>query len=155
MDALLRLVLKPLALRTLKRGVPFAVTCGVVIDRMASAQSLASIAPRSELLTDNGTWQEGAVFTLAETASGAAMTSIFLPVILKCRPVVSSATFCVLKASGQPLQASTRVAASEQALLQRLRTEKKIAFDVEVDVVEQETRALVACMKASWHLSLR
>ena len=62
-------------------------------------------------MNDAGEWQDGVVFTLAETASGAAMTSILLPVIMKCRPVVSNADFTMLASSNAALYATASVAA--------------------------------------------
>ena len=153
-DSLLRFVLKPLALKKLNRGVPFATTCGTVVEVMDNNQSRVSIQPRIELLNDKGHWQEGAIFTLAETASGTAMTSIFLPVILKCRPVVSNAEFITLCNTTSALYAVTKIAESEMVLLNKLKANKKVEFDVEVDVLEAATQKKVAQMKACWHVKL-
>lgn len=148
------LLLKPLARRTLNKGVPFARLCGTKLYVMDSEQSRVSLQPRSELMNDAGGWQDGVVFTLAETASGAAMTSVLLPVILKCRPVVSHADFTMLVDSNSALYATARVSESAKTLLKQLEVERKIEFSVNVDVWEHETSRKIAVMNALWHVKL-
>ena len=154
LDTVKKILLKPLAIRTLNKGVPFARLCGTKLDVMGSEKTRVSIQPRSELMNDEGEWQAGVIFTLAETASGAAITSVLLPVILKCRPVVSNANFTMLANSNTALYATASVAESEKTLLKKLVIEGKIEFSLNVDVWEEETSRKIAVLNALWHVKL-
>ena len=61
----------------LSKAVPFANHTGVVIEELAAGTARATLALRPEVSNHIGTMHAGAVFTLAEAASGAAMAGAF------------------------------------------------------------------------------
>ncbi len=63
--------------RQLEALVPFIRTLGISVDRIAPGEAAASLASRPEIHNHLGTLHAGAVYTLAETASGGVVLSIF------------------------------------------------------------------------------
>eukprot|EP01036_Dinobryon_divergens_P057988 gene57988-77383_t len=88
---------------------------------------------KPELLDSTGHVADGALFTLAETCSGAAMAGGFASVILSVRPVAAQVEFEVLRPASGLVHAQAKVAQAISPLKQTLRTAGKINFPVEVE----------------------
>ncbi|MFC4698548.1 PaaI family thioesterase [Glaciecola siphonariae] len=154
-DSILSLVLKPIAARKLNNGVPFARECGLKVTSFDSGIASARMAVNPCLQDAQGAFESGALFTLAETASGAAMTGSFLPVIINARPVVSRADFTVISDCKGEAVADAKVEGNSRLLLAKLRKEKKVQFSVSVNVIDSGNNELVAKMKANWHVIMK
>lgn len=151
LDALLTLIMRPLVKMQMDGKVPFAKACGVRLSSMGNGTARCEMPQQPELLDTTGKLAAGALFTLAETCSGAAMAGGFASVILGVRPVAAQVEFEVLQPALGPVQAHAQVAQAIAPLKQTLRTAGKINFPVEVEVSDASGQ-LVARMRVTWNL---
>ena len=85
----------------LAAATPFARHAGVEIVEIADGLATARLVQAEQLSNHIGTVHAGALFTLGETASGAAMVGAFAEVATQMRPLATSAKISYLKlASG-------------------------------------------------------
>lgn len=134
--------------------LPFARLLGIQIDELGPTGSRVSMPMDPNLNNHLGSHHAGATFTLAETASGAAMVGGFAGLITNLRPVVSEARIQYLQVVQGASYAIGKIPGDLAVLKQTLASEGKVAFVIEVDVFDaQET--LVAQAQLDWHLSLK
>jgi acyl-coenzyme A thioesterase PaaI-like protein len=136
------------------RNVPFAATAGVEIDRLDHGTATAALVQRPDLSNHVGSVHAGALFTLGETASGAAMSGAFASQIMTIRPIATGATIAYVKIAKGRIEATatTQVPASE--LLAKLDADGRVKFDIDVTLVD-EANVTVATMVVSWLVSKR
>jgi acyl-coenzyme A thioesterase PaaI-like protein len=151
LDGLLTLIMRPLVKIQMDGKVPFAKACGVRLSSMGKGIARCEMAQKPELLDSTGKLADGALFTLAETCSGAAMAGGFASVILGVRPVAAQVEFEVLQPAFGFVQAHAKVAQDILPLKQTLRTAGKINFPVDVEVSDASGQA-VARMRVTWNL---
>ncbi len=151
LDTLLTLIMRPLVKMQMDGKVPFAKACGVRLSSMGDGVARCEMAQKPELLDDTGKLADGALFTLAETCSGAAMAGGFASVILRVRPVAAQVEFEVLKPALGLINAQAKVAQAISPLKKTLRTTGKINFPVEVEVNEASGHT-VARMRVTCNL---
>ncbi len=151
LDTLLTLIMRPLVKMQMDGKVPFAKACGVRLSSMGEGVARCEMAQRPELLDDTGKLADGALFTLAETCSGAAMAGGFASVILGVRPVAAQVEFEVLQPALGLVNAHAKVAQAISPLKKTLRTTGKINFPVEVEVSDASGQS-VARMRVTWNL---
>lgn len=151
LDALLTLIMRPLVKMQMDGKVPFAKVCGVRLIGMGDGTACCEMPEKPDLLDSSGRVADGALFTLAETCSGAAMAGGFASVILGVRPVAAQVEFEVLRSASGLVQAQAKVAQAISPLKQALRTTGKINFPVEVEVNDASGQS-VARMRVTWNL---
>ncbi|MBA4316288.1 MULTISPECIES: PaaI family thioesterase [Limnobacter] len=151
LDTLLTLIMRPLVKMQMDGKVPFAKACGVRLSSMGDGVARCEMAQKPELLDDTGKLADGALFTLAETCSGAAMAGGFASVILGVRPVAAQVEFEVLQPALGLINAQAKVAQAISPLKKTLRTTGKINFPVEVEVSDASGHT-VARMHVTWNL---
>lgn len=151
LDTLLTLIMRPLVKMQMDGKVPFAKACGVRLSSMGDGVARCEMAQKPELLDDTGKLADGALFTLAETCSGAAMAGGFASVILGVRPVAAQVEFEVLQPALGLINAQAKVAQAISPLKKTLRTTGKINFPVEVEVSDAGGHT-VARMHVTWNL---
>ncbi|MFN4044118.1 PaaI family thioesterase [Limnobacter sp.] len=151
LDTLLTLIMRPLVKMQMDGKVPFAKACGVRLSSMGDGVARCEMAQKPELLDDTGKLADGALFTLAETCSGAAMAGGFASVILGVRPVAAQVEFEVLQPALGLINAQAKVAQAISPLKKALRTTGKINFPVEVEVSDASGHT-VARMHVTWNL---
>ena len=151
LDTLLTPIMRPLVKMQMDGKVPFAKACGVRLSSMGDGVARCEMAQKPELLDDTGKLADGALFTLAETCSGAAMAGGFASVILGVRPVAAQVEFEVLKPALGLINAQAKVAQAISPLKKTLRTTGKINFPVEVEVSDASGHS-VARMRVTWNL---
>lgn len=138
--------------RQLADSLPFVRHCGITIDRLEDGRAIASLPERGELKNHIGSQHAGAVFTLAETASGAAMAGAMAPVLMTVRPVAAEARISYLKLGKGPLTAEARTEETGEALRDRLSAEGKVRFPVAIDI-RDAAGDTVAAMTVDWYVS--
>lgn len=151
LDTLLTLIMRPLVKMQMDGKVPFAKACSVRLSSMGEGVARCEMAQRPELLDDTGKLADGALFTLAETCSGAAMAGGFASVILGVRPVAAQVEFEVLQPALGLVNAQAKVTQAISPLKKTLRTTGKINFPVEVKVSDASGQS-VARMRVTWNL---
>jgi acyl-coenzyme A thioesterase PaaI-like protein len=109
-------------------------------------------APRG--LNHIGTQHAGALFTLGEAASGAAMAGVFAALLLEIRPVAADAAIRYLAVAKGPVRAEASVSDDPDALLNALKTDGKTVFRVRVNMTGED-QVKVAEMTVDWHVSMK
>lgn len=135
-------------------AVPFANHVGVVLTEVADGQAQAELEQREQTSNHIATQHAGAMFTLGEAASGAAVAGALAPVIMDMRPVAANAQIAFKRIAKGKLTASAETSQPGSALLETLRDEGKVAFDVSV-AIRDEAGETVAEMSVNWHVSAK
>ncbi len=131
--------------------IPFANHVGVVLGDISDGAATATLEQRTETSNHIQTQHAGAMFTLGEAASGAALAGALAPVILEVRPVASGATIRYVKIAKGTLTAHAQTSAPGAELLQTLRDDGKVAFDIDVDIRDDAGDTVVE-MQVGWHV---
>ncbi|MDW3099598.1 MAG: DUF4442 domain-containing protein [Alphaproteobacteria bacterium] len=132
-------------------NVPFATHTGVEITDVGDGQGTARMPQTETSINHIGSQHAGALFTLGEAASGAAMAGAFAPVILEVRPIAGKAEISYTKVAKGMITAQSRTLLPSTELLEKLNTDGKVAFNVAVDLTNADGDQ-VAQMTVAWHV---
>ncbi|MEL6619202.1 MAG: DUF4442 domain-containing protein [Pseudomonadota bacterium] len=135
----------------LGQAIPFANHVGVELIEIGDGTARAGLDQRTETSNHIQTQHAGAMFTLGEAASGAALAGALAPVILEARPVASGASIQYVKIAQGRLEAHASTDTPGADLLKTLRDEGKVAFDVQVDIRDGDGDTVVT-MTVGWHV---
>lgn len=144
--------MKKAILEHLRHGVPFANHVGIELISMDEGVGEARLEERPQGLNHVATHHAGALFTLAETASGAAMAGTFLPVLAAVRPVTANAAIRYRRPARGTITATAQVDTPAAALLEELKEKGKVQFRVGV-VLRNDAGNEVASMDVDWNVS--
>ncbi len=132
--------------------VPFASYVGVALGEIGEATATATLEQSHNTSNHIATMHAGALFTLAEAASGAAMAGMFFERLAMLRPVAASATIAYAKPAKGLITAEATVDGDKPALFAALDAEGKVRFPVTIRMTDAAGRE-VAQMSVDWHLS--
>jgi uncharacterized protein (TIGR00369 family) len=132
-------------------AVPFAKHAGIELKELSPTVGIARLLQRHEVSNHVGTMHAGALFSLAETASGAVMAGIFAQNIMNIRPVVSEARITYLKSARGDITATATTALTAEALQAQLDEAGHVVFDVMVNLTD-ENAVNVAKFSATWNV---
>lgn len=141
--------------RQIGRSVPFAGTLGVQVDALDGQMAEARLPADGRLSNHAGTVHAGALFTLCESASGAALAGAMAEEIVRTRMVVLGADIAYLKPATGMVFAMASVADDVARVRNLLRLLGRADVGVNVRaVVKDEDGAEVVVVRASfsWHL---
>jgi uncharacterized protein (TIGR00369 family) len=139
--------------RQIGRTVPFAKLLGIKIDAIESGIAKSRVVELPQLNNHVGSFHAGVIFTLCESASGAALTSTILPIIMQTRFVVRHALITYVKPASAEITATATLVGEPSTVLEDLR--KNGSTDVEIDVRAcTSTQVVVAKATFTWHLKL-
>ncbi|WP_232327741.1 DUF4442 domain-containing protein [Herbidospora yilanensis] len=133
------------------QSVPFARTLGVSFDSVDSGTAVARLADRPDLHNHVGGPHAGVVFSLAESASGAAMLSLFGDTLDRATPLATVGRVAYRKLALGDLTAEAVVRAERDAVLAELASQKRPEFTVEV-TVRDSAGVTVAEVTVEWTL---
>ena len=136
----------------LDAAIPFANHVGVTLLKVEDGAASAELAQRDEVSNHIQTMHAGAMFTLGEAASGAAVAGALAPVILNMRPVAATAQIAFVKIAKGTLTAHARTSRPGADLMQEIEAEGKTAFDVAVDIQNSVGETVVE-MTVNWYVS--
>ncbi|MEM6306310.1 MAG: DUF4442 domain-containing protein [Pseudomonadota bacterium] len=136
----------------LDAAVPFARHVGVRLLEIGDGTASAELEQREEVSNHIGSMHAGAMFTLGEAASGAALAGALAPVILEMRPVAAMGQIVYRKVAKGKLVAQARASQTGAALMAAIEADGKVAFDVVVDVRDAEGDTVVE-MTVNWYVS--
>jgi uncharacterized protein (TIGR00369 family) len=135
----------------LNMSVPFAAHAGVELTDVQPGTATARLPQSSVSINHIGTQHAGALFTLAEAASGGAMAGAFAAELASIRPVTASAEIEFLRRASGTIVAHAALCEEIDLIRQRLDAEQRASFDVDVTLVDEQQHN-VAKMKVRWHL---
>ena len=136
----------------LDTAVPFANHVGVVLTHVGDGEGQARLDQSNETSNHIGSQHAGAMFTLGEAASGAAVAGALAPVILNMRPVAATAQIAFKKIAKGTLTAHAKTSQPGAALMKTIEDDGKVVFDVTVDIRDASEESVVE-MTINWHVS--
>ncbi|TFI56401.1 DUF4442 domain-containing protein [Sphingomonas parva] len=132
-------------------GVPFAPHARIEVVEVGAGLAIARLEDSPEVHNHIGSVHAGAVFTLGETASAAAMLGVFAEQMPIIRPVTIEATISYLKIARGTLVATARTALAAEHLQDEFAAQGRATLDLSVDIADD--RGIAAQMKATWMVS--
>ena len=135
------------------QAVPFAGHLGLEITSVGEGEATVRLPERAELANHVGSQHAGALFTVAETASGAAFVGAFAARLGEVTPLARRAEISYEKIAKGPIEASARLGVPAAEALATLDAEGKVEFPCEIELVDGSgTR--VATATVGWHVRL-
>jgi uncharacterized protein (TIGR00369 family) len=135
------------------QAVPFAGFLGVEVTSVGAGEAVARLPERQELTNHVGSQHAGALFTVAETASGAAFVGAFAERMGDVTPLARSAEISYEKIAKGPIDASAKLGVDPTAALATLDAEGKVVFPCEVELNDADGQR-VATAVVQWHVRL-
>lgn len=118
---------------TLTRMVPFVSTLGIEFGETSLERCVVHLPARPDTSNHLGGPHAGAIFTAAETASGAVTLAAFGAPSAEATPVVARASMEFVKFASSDVVAIGRLTSDRDAALARLAAGERPEFDVEVE----------------------
>jgi len=134
--------------------VPFADHARVETLAAGPEGGLARIPEATELTNHIASVHAGALFTVGETASGAAMLGAFADLIGQVRPVTRKSEIRYLRIARGEITARPWLGEPADVVRTRLEAHGRVDFDVEV-ALSNLAGETVAEMTVTWNLSRR
>jgi acyl-coenzyme A thioesterase PaaI-like protein len=133
------------------QAVPFAGHLGLEIVVVTSGEATVRLPERPELTNHVGSQHAGALFTAAETASGAAFVGAFAERLGEVTPLARSAEISYEKIAKGPIEARARLGVPAADALATLDAEGKVVFPCEIELADA-TGQRVAIATVQWHV---
>ena len=137
----------------LTQAVPFAGHLGLEITRVAEGEAVIVLPERQELTNHVGSQHAGALFTAAETASGAAFVGAFALRMGEVTPLARGAEISYEKIAKGPIEASAKLGVAPADALATLDADGKVVFPCEVELTDASGQR-VATATIQWHVRL-
>ncbi|WP_439331477.1 DUF4442 domain-containing protein [Nonomuraea candida] len=132
-------------------SVPFARTLGIVFDEVADGRAACRVPDRAEQRNHVGGPHAGVLFTLAESASGAAVLSALGDQLDRAVPLPTTATIEFRKVALGEVRAEARLLATREEVLAELDAGRRPVFDVAVEVTDGDG-VPVSALTITWTL---
>ncbi|TMR18029.1 DUF4442 domain-containing protein [Nonomuraea turkmeniaca] len=133
----------------LLQTVPFARTLGITFDTVGDGQAVGRLPDRRELHNHVAGPHAGALFTLAESASGAAMLSALGDQLERAVPLATSAAIEYRKLAKGEVSAEARLLVTRDEVVAQLDAGERPVFDVAVDIKNADG-TLVSTFTVTW-----
>jgi uncharacterized protein (TIGR00369 family) len=135
------------------QAVPFAGHLGLEITSIAEGEATVVLPERPELTNHVGSQHAGALFTVAETASGAAFVGAFAERLGDVTPLARSAEISYEKIAKGPIEAKAKLVMLAAEALSTLDAEGKVVFPCEIEMTDASGQR-VATATVQWHVRL-
>lgn len=135
------------------QAVPFAGHLGLEIAKVEEGRAVVRLPERPELTNHVGSQHAGALFTLAETASGAAFVGAFAERMGEVTPLARSAEISYEKIAKGPIEANAKLGVPAAEALATLDADGKVVFPCEIEMVDG-SGLRVATATVHWHVRL-
>jgi|SRR5215203_3781702 len=136
------------------QAVPFAGHLNLEIESISEGEATVVLPERPELMNHVGSQHAGALFTAAETASGAAFVGAFAARMGDVTPLARSAEISYEKVARGAISAHARLGVPAAQALETLDAEGKVEFPCEIELKDAEGD-LVAAANVRWHVRLK
>jgi uncharacterized protein (TIGR00369 family) len=137
----------------MSQAVPFAGHLGLEITSVGPGEATVVLPERPELTNHVGSQHAGALFTVAENASGAAFVGAFAERLGEVTPLARSAEIDYEKIAKGPIEARARLGVPGEQALATLDAEGKVEFPCEIELFDGDGQP-VATATVSWHVRL-
>ncbi len=135
------------------QAVPFAGYLDLEITSVAEGEAVVVLPERAELTNHVGSQHAGALFTVAEAASGAAFVGAFALRMGDVTPLARSAEISYEKIAKGPIEARAKLGVPAADALATLDAEGKVVFPCEVELTDGDGNR-VATATVQWHVRL-
>jgi uncharacterized protein (TIGR00369 family) len=135
------------------QAVPFAGYLGLEIASVAAGEAVVVLPERAELTNHVGSQHAGALFTVAETASGAAFVGAFAERMGDVTPLARNAEISYEKIAKGPIEAKATLGVDSNEALATLDSEGKVVFPCEIELTDSAGQR-VATATVQWHVRL-
>ena len=136
------------------QAVPFAGHLDLEISEVGEGEAIVVLPDRPELKNHVGSQHAGALFTAAETASGAAFVGAFVERMADVTPLAKSAEVAYEKIANGEITARAKLGADPAEALATLDAEGKVEFPCEVELTDKDGQR-VATATVHWHVRLK
>ena len=136
------------------QAVPFAGHLDLEITEVRGGEATVVLPDRPELKNHVGSQHAGALFTAAETASGAAFVGAFAERMGDVTPLARSAEIAYEKIANGAITATATLGVDAAETLATLDAEGKVEFPCEVEL-HDEAGTRVATATVHWHVRLK
>jgi acyl-coenzyme A thioesterase PaaI-like protein len=137
--------------RAMLAALPFNVHCGIEVLEVAPGRGTTRLPDRPELQNHIGTQHAGALFTLAEAASGAAVLGSFGDLLGELTPLARVAEIAYLKIAKGPITARATLVEGRDDVVAAFRAAGKADCNVKVELAN-EAGVKVTEVTVRWHL---
>jgi acyl-coenzyme A thioesterase PaaI-like protein len=135
------------------QAVPFAGHLNLQITEISEGEATVLLPDLPELKNHVGSQHAGALFTAAETASGAAFVGAFAERMGDVTPLARSAEIAYEKIANGEITARARLGMPAAEALAALDADGKVEFPCEIELTDSEG-TLVAAANVRWHVRL-
>jgi uncharacterized protein (TIGR00369 family) len=149
MDVDLELIAKSMG-----TAVPYIGHMGIEVTAMEEGAATALLPDRPELHNHVGSQHAGALFGVAETASGAAFVGAFAARMGDLTPLARSAEIAYLKVARGPIEARAKLGMPSADAHAALDADGRVDFAVEVEMTDAEGTT-VATATVNWNVRLK
>jgi acyl-coenzyme A thioesterase PaaI-like protein len=136
------------------QAVPFAGHLELEITEVGEGEATVVLPDRPELKNHVGSQHAGALFTAAETASGAAFVGAFAERMADVTPLARSAEIAYEKIANGAITAKGTLGVDAAEALATLDAEGKVEFPCEVELTDGDGQR-VAGATIHWHVRLK
>lgn len=136
------------------QAVPFAGHLNLEITEISEGEATVVLPDLPELKNHVGSQHAGALFTAAETASGAAFVGAFAERMADVTPLARSAEIAYEKIANGPITAKATLGMPAAQALETLDAEGKVEFPCEIELADADGTQ-VAAASVRWHVRLK
>jgi acyl-coenzyme A thioesterase PaaI-like protein len=136
------------------QAVPFAGHLNVEITEISEGEATVLLPDRPELKNHVGSQHAGALFTAAETASGAAFVGAFAERMGDVTPLARGAEIAYEKIANGEITAKATLGVDAAEALATLDAEGKVEFPCQVELSDGDGQR-VATATVHWHVRLK
>ncbi|WP_285295629.1 YiiD C-terminal domain-containing protein [Aureimonas altamirensis] len=133
----------------INKAVPFARHLGITISEMDATGATAQLPDEGALKNHIGTQHAGALFGLAESASGAALMASCAELLSQAQPVVRAAAIQYRRAARGPVHARASLENPTPDALDRLKRDGRADMQIAVSLRDKD-EAEVATARFEW-----
>lgn len=138
----------------MNEAVPFVKHLGLEVLEISLGEATVRLPERAELTNHVGSQHAGALFTLAETASGAAFVGAFAERLGDVTPLARAAEISYERIARGPIDASAKLGVPAAEALATLDAEGKVVFPCEIELTDGDGER-VATATVQWHVRLK
>jgi uncharacterized protein (TIGR00369 family) len=135
-------------------AVPYIAHMGIEVTEMSEGAATAVLPDRPELHNHVGSQHAGALFGVAETASGAAFVGAFAARMGEVTPLARSAEIAYVKVARGAVEAKAKLGVPAAEALATLDEDGRVDFSVEVEMTDGEGDT-VATATVDWNVRLK